>query len=193
MLPYLASVRVDKLRTLSLCVLAVSSLVNIFAMRRVTTRMSVDDSQYTYIDDDFPTELPLHLDTVAMDFEDYAKDHHYSQTGFTSWLEWHAIDHFPRAHGFVDLGPSGRQFGISMFHQLHCLEMIREALINGADNHAAHCLNFLRQAVLCISDTTLETPGAQTTHACRDWTQVYAYVTENQLSGRWPAKNMTAA
>lgn len=140
-----------------------------------------------------------------MDFEEMHPDFAYSQTGFDAWLEWHAMDHFPRAHGFVKLGrnsespvlntnsdhwlmfPAGRDFGVSMFHQIHCLSMIRESLITDPNDHAAHCLNFLRQAMLCNADTTLET-GIATTHTCRDFTQAYDFISENQRT-RWPKKH----
>lgn len=78
--------------------------------------------------------------------------------------------------------------------------MIRLALINGPNDHSGHCLNFLRQAILCNCDTTLDplvtvidrdgtmttgTDGLGVTHVCRDWSQVYAYVTENQKGPVW--------
>ncbi|KAG1735310.1 uncharacterized protein EDB91DRAFT_1056395, partial [Suillus paluster] len=147
-----------------------------------------------YIGDDHPTELPLRLDTVALTFND---TEHYSISGFMAWLEWDSLDRFPRGHGFVRLGPNGRVFGVTMFHQLHCLQIIREALINGPDDHSGHCLNFLRQAILCNSDITLDplnidsdgtlvgTDGLGVTHVCQDWTQVYAYVMENQEGPLW--------
>ncbi|KAG0705821.1 hypothetical protein DFH29DRAFT_799515, partial [Suillus ampliporus] len=146
-----------------------------------------------YIDDDYPTALPLHLDTVALTFNT-------SKPGIMAWLEWNLLDRFPRGHGFVRLGPNGREFGVSMFHQLHCLQMIRLALINGPNDHSAHCLNFLRQAILCNSDTTLDpttvnpegmtgSDGLGVTHVCRDWSQVYAYVTENHMGPLWAEQN----
>jgi hypothetical protein len=97
--------------------------------------------------------------------------------------------------------PSGRMFGVSMFHQIHCLQMLRLALINGPSDHSGHCLNFLRQAILCNSDITLDpllddsegavksTDGMGVTHVCRDWSQVYAYITENQ--NMWKDKKTT--
>ncbi|OJA16842.1 hypothetical protein AZE42_03622 [Rhizopogon vesiculosus] len=39
---------------------------------------SIDDRQYTYIGEDHPTELPLHLDTVALTFNN---SEHYSTSG----------------------------------------------------------------------------------------------------------------
>jgi hypothetical protein len=84
-----------------------------------------------------------------------------------------------------------------MFHQIHCLQMIRVALIHGPNEHSGHCLNFLRQAILCNSDITLDpllddsdgamaaTDGLGVTHICRDWLQVYDYVAENQRGHMW--------
>jgi hypothetical protein len=86
--------------------------------------------------------------------------------------------------------------GVSMFHQMHCLQKIRSAIVQGdAGHHVRHCLNLLRQAVLCASDTTLDpmnqvngTDGLGVVHVCRDWEKVYEFVEENQLR-----HNMTKA
>jgi len=84
-----------------------------------------------------------------------------------------------------------------MFHQMHCLQRIRLALINGPNSHSGHCLNILRQAILCNADITLDPliydpegkieaiDGLGVTHVCRDWTQVYAYIEENQNGPMW--------
>ncbi|KAI1337278.1 hypothetical protein F5Y15DRAFT_418043 [Xylariaceae sp. FL0016] len=75
-----------------------------------------------------------------------------------------------------------RKYGIGMFHQLHCLQMIRGSLqvaqVPGAVNHAhgqhahsgdasadahvLHCLDYLRQTILCMADDTLEIPKRRT-------------------------------
>jgi hypothetical protein len=99
------------------------------------------------------------------------------------------------SHAYRSRILSGRLFGVSMFHQIHCLQMIRLALINGPNDHSGHCLNFLRQAILCNSDTTLDpvyingsmagSNGLGVTHICRDWSQVYAYIEENQRGSVW--------
>jgi hypothetical protein len=57
-----------------------------------------------YIGDNHPTELPLYLDTVAMTFN---STEHYSTSGIMAWSEWNSLDHFPKGHGFVRLGPNG--------------------------------------------------------------------------------------
>ena len=75
-----------------------------------------------------------------------------------------------------------------MFHQMHCLRMIRQAILQGdARHHIRHCLNLLRQAVLCASDTTI-TPlephhetGVVAVHICREWERAYDFIEENQL------------
>jgi hypothetical protein len=181
----------DILRVFGPSAFAISIIFNILTILRLRHN-SVDDGQYTYIGDDHPIELPLDLDIVALTFED---SKHYSTSGPTAWSEWDLLDSFPEGHGFVRLGPNGRLFGVSMFHQIHCLQMIRLALINGPNDHSGHCLNFLRQAILCNSDTTLDpvyisgsmagSDGLGVTHICRDWSQVYEYIKENQQGPAW--------
>ncbi|KAL7941846.1 hypothetical protein V8C42DRAFT_333888 [Trichoderma barbatum] len=76
------------------------------------------------------------------------------------------------------------QYGLSMFHQLHCLAMIRAAMQdalnlpestsktqsrhkhhahkNGSvfdtSDHWLHCFDYLRQTILCEADSTIEPP-----------------------------------
>lgn len=83
-----------------------------------------------------------------------------------------------------------------MFHQFHCLDALRHAVLAlhdpdavhtegaHAGKHAQHCLNYLRQTILCAADTTLEpfvNPGIGigVVHQCRDWTQVYEWAEAN--------------
>ena len=85
-----------------------------------------------------------------------------------------------------------------MFHQMHCLQMIRDSIVQAnAGVHTQHCLNLLRQAVLCASDTTIDalssatgTNGLGVVHICRDWQKVYDFVEENQIRHM---KNRTAS
>lgn len=113
--------------------------------------------------------------------------------GITATAEWNAIR--PPGKGFVFLGEEHFAFGVSMWHQMHCLNHIRSVLVNGDDgsDHTAHCFHYLRQAILCAADTTLEpggtnmklangdkvAAGVETVHTCRDWRQVYDWM-ENQ-------------
>jgi len=110
--------------------------------------------------------------------------------GFTATAEWNAIR--PPGKGFVFLGEEYFAFGVSMWHQMHCLNHIRAVLVNGDDgsDHTEHCFHYLRQGILCAADTTLEAGGTSrtlangdkvatgvgTVHTCRDWRQVHNWM-----------------
>jgi len=155
-----------------------------------------NDSHYTYVGDDHPVQLPVHLPLVALKVEETSK---YGISNLGAWDDWRSTDWFPKTDGFVRLGPDGRLFSVSLFHQLHCLQLMRDAVLNNRNvtAHTHHCFNLIRQMVLCASDTTLDpiniadedgTPGANgvgTVHVCRDWQKAYDFVTENQKSAVW--------
>lgn len=101
--------------------------------------------------------------------------------------EWSSL--FPSGHGFIRLGPLGREFTVSMFHQLHCINNIRLALALQPVPlyHVQHCMNYLRQMILCAANTRLEpmskrlqeksnvagVDGLGLTHVCKDWSAVH--------------------
>ncbi|OJD11649.1 hypothetical protein AJ78_07619 [Emergomyces pasteurianus Ep9510] len=83
----------------------------------------------------------------------------------------------PREYGFKQGVPAkngAERFGISMYHQLHCLASIRMVYFNQTDNHqhrrdvshldmrllnllhVEHCFDYLRQAIQCSADSTIE-------------------------------------
>ncbi|KIM95440.1 hypothetical protein OIDMADRAFT_133987 [Oidiodendron maius Zn] len=84
-----------------------------------------------------------------------------------------------------------------MFHQLHCLNQIREALyrdhypeipIHGPV-HLNHCINHLRQAIQCWGSTAIiplkwfegyhdTYVKSDTVHTCRKFEPIRAYVSE---------------
>ncbi|PCH32999.1 hypothetical protein WOLCODRAFT_92766 [Wolfiporia cocos MD-104 SS10] len=129
-----------------------------------------------------------------MTFEDTDR---YGVTAFSSWLDWTSVFSFPQGHGSVRLGSEGREYNVSMFQQLECLNTLRLAMIHGPDSKSGRCLNYLRQAVLCASDITIDalnmevdgkltaTNGVGSTHICRNWLQVYEFVVENQRGPLW--------
>ena len=159
----------------------------------------------------------MQLDLVAMTFENSV--HYRISEHFDTWTEWQVLTQaFPQERPAVRLGPqgnagtssasvavvtqttrsTGREFNVSMFTSLQCIDTLRQALINGPDGHSGVCLNYLRQAVLCGSDTTIDamdatddngnivgTDGVGSTHVCRDWQRVYEFVTENQKGPLW--------
>ncbi|KAL3422014.1 hypothetical protein PVAG01_06170, partial [Phlyctema vagabunda] len=105
--------------------------------------------------------------------------------------------------------PNMQNFGISMYHQLHCLMMIRglywEAL-RGERNlkmisdeklpddihHTNHCFDYLRQAIMCAGDMSIEgrappdhitqdhINGMGQKHICRSWDASRAWM-DNHL------------
>ncbi|TFK41685.1 hypothetical protein BDQ12DRAFT_392738 [Crucibulum laeve] len=135
-------------------------------------RQDVAD-QYTWLEGDYPNALPLDLPQAALTIEN---SHHYALNAPSSDAEY--LSMYPGQLGFLRLGPNKRFFGIAMYHQLHCLDSLRQAIIHGPDwmhhsrrammggadplgkrdqvPHADHCLNYLRQTILCSADMTLE-------------------------------------
>jgi len=110
--------------------------------------------------------------------------------------DWGSI--FPKPDdGFIRLGPKGRLFILALYHQLHCLDVMRVSFVlNGtnAAHHVEHCLRYLRLALLCQADTTLEetalTPqpdgsekagasGVGMVHRCKDWSVLRRWMEEN--------------
>ncbi|KZV71937.1 hypothetical protein PENSPDRAFT_684128 [Peniophora sp. CONT] len=78
-------------------------------------------------------------------------------------------------------------YTVTLFHQLKCLDLIREQYAAGpvptAPPIIRHCMNYLRQTLLCHPNLSLE--KGVTAHAsvetrydvaCRDWTKVYSTV-----------------
>jgi len=189
---------VDKSSVFIFAALALSLVLNAFTAHRWVESDSIDRRQYSYVGDDHPRELPLRLDPVAITIHDSDK---YTISGVYSWLNWQTLFEFPQGTTAVKLGLEGQEFELAMFNQLRCVEVLRVALINGPDGESGQCLNLLRQAVLCASDLTLDalnvkidgelkgTNGVGMTHVCRDWTQLYAYVRENQLGRAWQVAN----
>ncbi|EER40861.1 conserved hypothetical protein [Histoplasma capsulatum H143] len=89
----------------------------------------------------------------------------------------------PRDYGLEKGVPArrgGERFGISMYHQLHCLASIRMVYFNQTDNHqhrrdedpwdmelrnhlhTDHCFDYLRQAIRCSADPTVEWSRVET-------------------------------
>ena len=86
----------------------------------------------------------------------------------------------------------GEIYTVTLFHQLKCLDLIREEYAAGplptASPIVRHCMNYLRQMILCRADTRLEPirsidGGGRTVsdvvHICRDWTAVYKAAEDN--------------
>ncbi|KAI0684494.1 hypothetical protein BC835DRAFT_635479 [Cytidiella melzeri] len=173
--------------------------------------------EHTYRNDDHHNALPVHLKETVLEVE-WLDDEVY---GLYADDDWKSL--FPGDAGFVSLGTPPTQsekqsftsswdqnvFGISFYHQLHCLDVFRYSYVaakahaisphvneTGLDHHMNHCLNYMRQMVLCASDTTLlHTTELSPTnprgrygatvigslHRCRDWTQLRKFVEQHQV------------
>lgn len=152
-----------------------------------------------WLADDYPPYLPLDLGPpVVLTLED---SRHYSLNETSTDFEWESL--YPgKDLGFIRLGPQKRFFGLSMYHQLHCLDSLRRAILGGTHGHgrtsqtfkrdvehSSHCLNYLRQTVLCAADLTLEEElaagtqdvgeGLSAIHVCRDWSRVQKFAQAN--------------
>ncbi|KAK7434200.1 hypothetical protein VKT23_020330 [Stygiomarasmius scandens] len=153
---------------------------------------------YTYVDGDWPQELMLpngpmrEIQTAFNDTPEFvdifSPDAH---------VHWESILP-PGGRGYIKLGGHKELFGISFYHQLHCLVRLR-AVFAGEDEdmgHVKHCFNYLRQAITCNADITLEpgrtihsegpdgkmesmvVGGYDVQHQCRDATPVWNYLNE---------------
>lgn len=137
-----------------------------------------------FVGDDYPQYYPVDLGQVSFTPEDTV---HYQIFSDEAEREWDSI--FPDGGGILFLGPERRIFGLSLFHQMHCLVHIRRAIFaRQPSNHAHHCLNFLRQAILCEADSTLEpvvpslgqrSVSTKTPRTCKDWEKVYELASDN--------------
>ena len=151
-----------------------------------------------WLEADYPPSLiPLsqHPRNAALVIEDTV---HYAPNASA---DWHSI--FPAGSGgFVKLGPHDRLFGVSMFHQLHCLDKMRRAVVAMPSSeweswHTQHCLNYVRQMLLCAASVRLEpvkvapgkgqeglkVDGFGLQHECRDWSALREAVEANHE--RW--------
>ena len=149
-----------------------------------------------YEGNDYPREWSLPpLETVRIAYEDSV---HYAVDTPRGRAEWNST--LPSGGATVRLGPRGREFTVSLFHELRCLDVIRDALVgiltdadgdarpDGAGTLARHCMNYVRQMVQCRADLRLESirvpVGAKkavsdVSHTCRDWSAVHAAAEEN--------------
>ncbi|EAW12363.1 oxidase ustYa family protein [Aspergillus clavatus NRRL 1] len=86
-------------------------------------------------------------------------------------------------------------YGVSVFHQLHCLNFLRfayypESVVDYPPNeiafHRDHCLDYIRQALICHADATFEPltqvgiNGMGAIHQCRDFEKVFSWAYEHR-------------
>ncbi|KAJ7065424.1 hypothetical protein C8F01DRAFT_1125583 [Mycena amicta] len=205
-----ATVRISASAGLS-ALAVILALANVWLSMRSSEPPTTTERQYTYLGTDFPefyipTDGPL--TTVAMAMEDSV---HYGVRELSAKDEW--ASNSPAGYGYVRLGSEFRGFSIAMWHEMHCLHIIRLVLSRTPEEnrnkthtvgHMKHCLNYIRQFVMCNPSLHLEPVGwmdrnwdEQTeerdpegaTHVCQDWTQLYGEMADNWA--RWePVRDM---
>ncbi|KAJ7118118.1 hypothetical protein C8R44DRAFT_923355, partial [Mycena epipterygia] len=93
-------------------------------------------------------------------------------------------------HTWPFLGDEGNYIiALDVFHQLHCLDMLRQQLHPGHNytvlsmGHVRHCIGTIRQSLMCASDITpivwqwsdkwrVAEPRDDVVHVCRDFEKI---------------------
>lgn len=146
-----------------------------------------------YIGNGYPEIWPIEQRPVLGAFDNSNRYHLSSPEGVAEWSSL-----VPPDGGVIYLGEKGEPFTVSMIHQLHCLNIVRDHLVREDRVETAplarHCLNYIRQVVMCRADMQLE-PFRSSKHdkgpvdltgiyQCRDWEAVYNEIEGNQKGGR---------
>ncbi|KAI0077300.1 hypothetical protein K474DRAFT_1596295, partial [Panus rudis PR-1116 ss-1] len=150
-----------------------------------------------YVGDDYPQTWPIERPTVLMASDASRRYQFNTSDGIAEWKSLVPGD------GVVYLGKEQRPFGVSMMHQLGCLDVLREEIVrpreesrlSGSENDgsnmalARHCLNYIKQMMLCRADSQLEPFWYNNNHGpvdlygfyeCKDWTAVHQAIKLNQ-------------
>ncbi|KAJ3787222.1 hypothetical protein GGU11DRAFT_743395 [Lentinula aff. detonsa] len=171
------------------------SALNIYNLKKLRTQLGPSPTE------PLTSELPLTVNPAVLNFL-FAQ--HYEITNDSEWATL-----LPNKGSRVRL-PSKQQrsmeddFEVALYHDLHCLDVIRSVFVSMRDGSSAHspeaeeCLGTIRQAILCTADITLEpaevicydgeecndagpeASGNNVDHSCRDWVQVRKFVESNQ-------------
>jgi len=147
---------------------------------------------WTYIGDDFPQAWDIGaLDNVYLTLENTI---HYALDTPLGAAEWNTT--LPSGGHLLHFTGSDEPFSISMFHQLRCLNIIRQGLVEfrfhdrqkSPERIVEQCMDYIKQMVLCRADVRLESARNPTgpriavsdvTHTCRDWSKVYTAAEDN--------------
>jgi len=188
--------------TLSLLLIASSLAVKIFATLWLNTIVLDGSGEYTYLGDDYPERWPIDIPDTLMASDNSMRFQLDTPDGIAEWSS------IVPGSGLVYLGPHWQPYTISLFHQLRCLDIIRDAMVrdhgNGTEGPtplARHCLNYVKQMVLCRGDLQLEPFLAPShiapidlygTYECKDWGVVYEAAERNgQEYTQWLKRQKT--
>jgi len=152
---------------------------------------SPDSKAYSYVGVDYPEAWPINVPKVLLASD---ASHRYQMDTVDGAAEWASLT---PGDGIVYLGEERLPYTISMMHQLRCMNIIRESILEDRNatetskpsDLARHCLNYLKQMMLCRADTYMEVFQYDNSdgpidlfsmYECRDWGTVHEAVKENQ-------------
>ncbi|KAI1739625.1 hypothetical protein F4680DRAFT_466416 [Xylaria scruposa] len=125
----------------------------------------------------------------------------------------------PKGRGFVEISVSGHKgrYCVSVFHQLHCLDMLRHGCHSAGYrrydyastglfprfsqpnplHHMKHCFDYLRQSIMCAADPTLEArnesiggvTGWGSIHQCHDFKALQLWTERHRYSDEGGIQN----
>ncbi|KIM85848.1 hypothetical protein PILCRDRAFT_347779 [Piloderma croceum F 1598] len=170
-------------------------------------RCTCDQTLYTPVQDilEYETKLFLHS-------SDISRYHNPpSEAGDQAWRDLYkfGVSRIPKSQAALMVnrtiaipGDEGNYVVIlNVFHDLHCLNKIRQALhpdyynqshvTNGFD-HIDHCISSIRQSLMCSADVTPMVwtwdeeaqrtfPRSDTLHSCRNFEKIREWAKDNQL------------
>ncbi|KAJ3776388.1 hypothetical protein FB446DRAFT_307696 [Lentinula raphanica] len=131
-----------------------ASMLNVYSIHKIRTSQALDNSPIRPL----ASELPVTLNPVVLNFL-FAQ--HYD---ITNDIEWATLipDRGTHVHLPLPLHHPSQEFEVALYHDLHCLDVIRSVFVSMRDGSRAHspeaeqCLRTIRQAILCTADVTLE-------------------------------------
>ncbi|KAJ7203063.1 hypothetical protein GGX14DRAFT_399032 [Mycena pura] len=176
------------------CALNVLLMLHVWQLSTISRELSPQAPNFKYTYPPREISAPIGRTTLAMQAPDRAFAIHDDAA-------WAAL--VPYKRGFVRLGPHGVPFSPAVYHQLHCINMVRWAYRGTRDGvfktadahvtafgHANHCFDLLRQSVLCKADTTLmpvpaasarsDETGTAVVRRCRNAAQILEFAQGNQ-------------
>lgn len=147
----------------------------------VPKEIRVFEFNYTFVDPPTPENDQAWDDLLPVSFYLRARQHSVligKQFGRGYILVRNGAE-YGLAPGFET--PHGEIYSVAMYHQLHCLGLIRRnywRLLNGIvgsdgslldevqnqvhNSHTGHCLDYIRQSFECAADMSLEWPRTET-------------------------------
>ncbi|KAF2026865.1 hypothetical protein EK21DRAFT_115363 [Setomelanomma holmii] len=132
--------------------------------------------------------------------------------------QWEAVNPFSESAVTLekDRGTGNYLASLDVFHQLHCVDLLRKSLHRDYYNehegsfagssefvvqgHLGHCIETLRQTIMCHGDVSLLTynwvkgrdmpyPNFNTVHKCKKWDKLVAWNRDRDVTWQWELGN----